>query len=1408
MSIASTSNRWLNRLYKTVAILLVFLAVLISAFRLFLPYVGNYRIDLQNYLNDINQTNSIIGSLNMTWQRKGPVLLMGDVSLIDSEQAKISIDHIELQVDFWQSISQRRLISSNLVLTGADIYLDDGLWQSEQSPSINNSASSKTASTNESNDFEQLANIFLNRLNQFSIKNSHVVIKSSSKNRDLHINKLTWVNKEGAHKAQGSVVANRLSSNNLHLRLKLIGDHINELNGKVYLEGNNLDVISWLDNLLAIDNDKTKTDISFATWLTVNNSSIDRLQVELAENKLSWVFDNKQQNLTLGKGQLLLVKGKQKQSLKLFSTPFSLQFNQQVPQTFTAIVNKKSSDYSAYFSTVDLSLASQLAPLFIEKRDKIELVAKLALVGQVNDLFIRKKLTGENDQEESIQVVGNFSNVSNDYSYNIPGIENISGQFSFDNDYLALELLAEQGSLDFDKHFVQPFKYKSLRAQANMLFDDKGWTLAVNELDFVSDAISLTAQVELHSPSEGETIMALLASVKNGNAGHVGRYLPLSIMNKGLVTYLNDALVSGTIEQADVLLNGPLAKFPFTDNSGIFVVNAELTDSTFKFVQDWPAITHFSANLNFTNNSMLITGREGDLVGLDVTGVRAEIIDLADKRILTVDTIIKQTPAKVLTALMNESPLKDPIGNVLDTLRVGGDITGELDLHLPLKNLDNTVAAGKIYFSDNTVALQTPRMNFSNVNGQLLFINDVLDTKDLTITWQGLPLALQIKGNDKSEYYHTGIELTANWQQQDWQQHVPIELQKYLQGQVNWQGDLSLHQHHQGGFSYNLALNSDLYETSLNLPAPYGKKDKQHNSFEVNVNGQQHQSKITAQLDDSLNFFGVLNHEYTRFSRAHLVLGDETMLLPMDGFHITTNLQKADFSLWQPLLSDVISSISSSNPDSIQSEAIESVNKVKQGPLFAKPERIRGTIGKLAILGQELNNVSFNLLDEQDWWLLQLNAKETRSQLKFYPNWLEQGVDINAEFIHLKQNVDEVITVKTSALTKSVLSTSALTTSALTTSVKEADSSKITKETKESAKSVQAIEKKSLEQKTRDLINTSDSIFASIPPIKLHCDRCQIDSLDLGQVDFTVERSGDDKVKINNFKAERQQGKLDFSAVWLKNEEVSQTTLVGKMSINSIEYELKQLGFDSIIRDSGGEMEFNLSWLGGPHDFDFANLNGEYKAELDDGYLAEVSDKARIFSLLSLESLLRKLTLDFRDIFSDGMFYSDIQGDYKIDQGILTTQNTQMNGTAGNLVMTGQTNLATGELDYKMSYKPNLSSSLPVLAWIATLNPVTFLAGVAIDQVIKSQVVSELEFTLTGTVSEPNVKEVNRKNQDVSVDASLVPEIIDSPTELNKLNKNGQPPEKKLQQYNRTNKQTDKQKKVSHKVEVEDEFAS
>lgn len=1306
--------------------MLVLLAVLISGFRLFSPYVEHYRQDFQDYINVNNQTNLLIGGLGMSWQRSGPTLIASRVTLVDTKGAYIYVDHLEIQVDFWATLTTQSLISSNLILDGAIVSLDQNTWSNNQS-SVTEKSDVSLNSNKPLDGYKKIVDIFLNRINQFSLINSKVTIINNALESSFQINNLQWLNRGERHQAQGNITVDEISSNNLTLKIDVSGQSVEELDGMVFIDAYHLDITPWLDSVLTLDNDKTKADIGFSAWLKIDKGSIERLQISLHDNFISWEESSStnevdtrttpadtrldqnipvRHRLTLSAGQLFLVKGQDAENFKLFSTPLSFQFDQEKAEEFIVQIHQSPESSLLYLSSFDLALISQVSPLFITSKKNRTLLSELNIKGDSNDIFIKKTV-------EDISAFAHFTNASTQYSQGVPGIDNISGTLSFAQQYLHFNVAAEQGHIDFEKHFIAPIPYESLQATVDLSFSENDWQLNVSDIALNSDELNLQADLAIEAPKNDEMLMSLLANISEGDASKAGHYYPVNIMSNKLVSYLNESLIDGQIKQAQVLINGPIRKFPFADKSGTFIVDAELAKSTFSFSPEWPAINDFYANLNFTNNSMLITGRSGLLAGLDVTGVQVAIDDLGHDAILTVDALIKPSLASNVAKLMHQSPFKNTVGSVLQTLQVKGDIQGEFHLNLPLASTEKALASGIINFVDNDVFLQTPQMKFTQVNGQISFENAKITTKNLALNWQGLPLTLIVNANDQTDYYDTNIALKADWQNSIWLPHLAPDLKKYFDGQLQLQGDLSLYHHHGGGFSYQFAIDSDLEPFQLKLPEPYAKLAQTKTPLKIKVNGQLEQSTFNATYGENLSFFGVLDHETTHFSRAHIVLGNEKMLLPMDGLHITANLAQLDFNEWQPLIMDIIHTTAQADLRQTQP-----VNRADHKALFSSPERIRGRIGTLELLGQNWHNVSFNLLDQKNWWLLQFNAKETRSQIKIYPDWLAQGIDVNADFINI---ISQPIENKPSSILQD------------------------------------------------DILNTSsdDGLFSKIPKINFYCERCQIDNVNLGTVNFSLLRTDTNIIKLEYFKAKREQAELILSGEW-ENLVGNETSLVksitfasGSLALNNIEYELEQLGYGSIIRDSGGKINFNLNWRGDPHEFNFNHLNGDLDANIDDGYLAEVSDKARIFSVLSLQSIVRKLTLDFRDIFSEGMFYKEIKGDYHIKEGVLYTDNTRMNGSAGNLFVEGNTSFVDNTLDYKMSYKPNLTSSLPVLAWIATLNPLGFLAGVAIDQVITSQVVSEFNFELTGSLQEPIFKEVNRKSRDVSVGRSKPPEFVD-----------------------------------------------
>ena len=75
------------------------------------------------------------------------------------------------------------------------------------------------------------------------------------------------------------------------------------------------------------------------------------------------------------------------------------------------------------------------------------------------------------------------------------------------------------------------------------------------------------------------------------------------------------------------------------------------------------------------------------------------------------------------------------------------------------------------------------------------------------------------------------------------------------------------------------------------------------------------------------------------------------------------------------------------------------------------------------------------------------------------------------------------------------------------------------------------------------------------------------------------------------------------------------TRIQGSFNSNNIGAYVADMGFTSVVRDSDIKAEYRLDWPGLPSDFDRAELSGDVQWLLGPGYLRDVPDAARIFSV-------------------------------------------------------------------------------------------------------------------------------------------------------------------------------------------------
>jgi uncharacterized protein YhdP len=274
---------------------------------------------------------------------------------------------------------------------------------------------------------------------------------------------------------------------------------------------------------------------------------------------------------------------------------------------------------------------------------------------------------------------------------------------------------------------------------------------------------------------------------------------------------------------------------------------------------------------------------------------------------------------------------------------------------------------------------------------------------------------------------------------------------------------------------------------------------------------------------------------------------------------------------------------------------------------------------------------------------------------------------------------------------------------------------------------------------------------ASWPYTTFTCLDCRARDLKLGRVDVRI--SGQNHVMawhVNWQPLDEVQTEIDGR--W----DSSSTRLVVDGTGNSFHKLTQWLGFNTGIRKSGFKVNMALLWPGAPWQYKLDDVKGTASITLGKGYLEEVSDQgARLFTLFSFQSLRRRLALDFSDVFNKGFYFDGIQGKFTLNRARLMTQGLHVEGTAAGVDISGITNLSDYTTEQAIVVTPKLSSSLPVLAGWA-VSPATAVIAYVLDKLfIKPalDVVTRIDYRLTGPLDSPEMLEVGKQKAEVQVDA-------------------------------------------------------
>jgi uncharacterized protein YhdP len=219
---------------------------------------------------------------------------------------------------------------------------------------------------------------------------------------------------------------------------------------------------------------------------------------------------------------------------------------------------------------------------------------------------------------------------------------------------------------------------------------------------------------------------------------------------------------------------------------------------------------------------------------------------------------------------------------------------------------------------------------------------------------------------------------------------------------------------------------------------------------------------------------------------------------------------------------------------------------------------------------------------------------------------------------------------------------------------------------------------------------------------------------------------------------------------------------------------LQRFGMTDVVRRGKGHLEGKVGWHGSPFSPDYASMGGLLQLNVESGqFLKAEPGLAKLLSVLSLQSLPRRLTLDFRDVFSEGFAFDFVRGDVRMKQGVATTNNLQMKGVNAAALMEGQADMVAETQNLHVVVVPEINAMTASLVATA-INPVIGLGSFLAQAFLRGPLMAAAtkEFRINGTWTDPEVTPLPRRSRSSRSNVSQVGRPLDNQADSQEIEKN------------------------------------
>ncbi len=267
-------------------------------------------------------------------------------------------------------------------------------------------------------------------------------------------------------------------------------------------------------------------------------------------------------------------------------------------------------------------------------------------------------------------------------------------------------------------------------------------------------------------------------------------------------------------------------------------------------------------------------------------------------------------------------------------------------------------------------------------------------------------------------------------------------------------------------------------------------------------------------------------------------------------------------------------------------------------------------------------------------------------------------------------------------------------------------------------------------------------------PGKLPSTNVRISTLlrgDLRYQDFSaVLVSGESRIDATTLEFDRDGQHFQGELAWAYQDGRAQSALMLRAQGDRLGNILRVNEDDPVLEAEDGRFVSNLSWEGSPLGFSVLKSQGALELSLKKGRFLDLGNSAevlRLFGILNIDTITRRLRLDFLDLVQPGVAFDGVDARAKIAEGALIFDpEFTMRGPSASFRLTGSADLVNKELRQKLEVDIPLTNNLPlasVLLGAPQVGGAIYLVEKALGtKIIK---VGKTDYRIEGSFDDPKV---------------------------------------------------------------------